>query len=162
MTVAAADSNLNNEREGFLKVVLQRVFEASVEVSEEIISSTGPGFLLLVGADKGDSNKSADFLADRILGLRIFEDEAGKMNLSIADKRGEILVVSQFTLSADISKGRRPSFSTAMEPLEARKLFDYFVDKLKESGLIVRTGEFGAKMIVRLANDGPVTFVLEG
>jgi D-aminoacyl-tRNA deacylase len=161
LTEIVNDRNLSSEREGYLKVVLQRVSEASVEVSDKIISSTGHGLLLLVGADKGDGEKNADYLADRILGLRIFEDEAGKMNLSIADTRGEIMAVSQFTLSADISKGRRPSFSTAMEPLEARKLFDYLVCKLKDSGLVVRTGEFGAKMIVRLANDGPVTFVME-
>jgi len=145
-----------------LKIVLQRVSEASVEVSDQIISVTGPGLLLLVGADKGDSTATADFLADRCLGLRIFEDEAGKMNLSVADIKGDIMAVSQFTLSADISKGRRPSFSTAMEPDEARKLFEYFVDKIKSSGLVVKTGEFGAKMTVSLVNQGPVTFVLEG
>jgi D-tyrosyl-tRNA(Tyr) deacylase len=145
-----------------LKIVLQRVFEASVEVSNKIISATGSGLLLLVGADKGDNPQNADFLADRILGLRIFEDAAGKMNLSVADVKGEILAVSQFTLSADISKGRRPSFSSAMEPVEAAKLFDYFVGKLRDSGLVVKSGEFGAMMKVRLANDGPVTFVLEG
>jgi D-aminoacyl-tRNA deacylase len=145
-----------------VKIVLQRVTEASVEVSGQIISATGPGLLLFVSADKDDSLKNADFLADRCLGLRIFEDDSGKMNLSIADIKGEIMAVSQFTLSADISKGRRPSFSSAMEPDEARKLFDYFVGKLKESTLVIKTGEFGAKMTVRLVNDGPVTFVLEG
>jgi len=145
-----------------LKVVLQRVSEASVEVSNKIISSTGHGLLLLVGADRGDSEKNADFLSDRILGLRIFEDDDGKMNLSVMDIKGQLLAVSQFTLSADISKGRRPSFSTAMPPDEAKKLFDYFVGKLKDSGLCIKTGEFGAKMRVKLINDGPVTFVLEG
>ena len=132
-----------------------------MEVSGQIISATGKGLLLLVGADKGDGQDKADYLADRVLGLRIFEDEGGKMNLSVTDIKGELMVVSQFTLSADISKGRRPSFSSAMEPEGARKLFDYFVGKLAESGLIVRTGEFGAKMNVHLANDGPVTFVME-
>jgi D-aminoacyl-tRNA deacylase len=145
-----------------MKIVLQRVSEASVEVSNQIISATGSGLLLLVGADKDDTQQNADFLADRILGLRIFEDDAGKMNLSVVDVKGEIMAVSQFTLSADISRGRRPSFSTAMSPDEALKLFDYFVDKLRDSGLIVKTGEFGAKMMVHLVNDGPVTFVLEG
>jgi D-tyrosyl-tRNA(Tyr) deacylase len=144
-----------------LKVVLQRVSEAAVEVSDEIISATGPGLLLLVGADQEDDHRNADFLAGRVLGLRIFEDDAGKMNLSVTDIKGDILAVSQFTLSADLTKGRRPSFSTAMEPSGAGKLFNYFVGKLSESGLIVRTGEFGAKMKVRLINDGPVTFVLE-
>ncbi len=133
-----------------------------MEVSGEIIGAIGPGLLLLIGAERGDSQKNADFLADRILGMRIFEDDGGKMNLSVTDVKGDILAVSQFTLSADLTKGRRPSFSTAMEPGEARKLFDYFVGKLNESGVIVRTGEFGAKMKVHLINDGPVTFVLEG
>ncbi len=141
--------------------MLQRVSEASVEVSGRIISATGKGLLLLVGADKGDDQSRADILADRILGLRIFEDNDGKMNFSVADVKGEIMVVSQFTLSADITKGRRPSFSTAMDPETAKRLFDYFAGKLVQSGLIVKTGEFGAKMNVRLANDGPVTFVLE-
>lgn len=145
-----------------MKIVLQRVSEASVEVFGEIIGSIGGGFLLLVGADGGDSEKNADFLAERCLGLRIFEDEVGKMNRSIVDIGGEILAVSQFTLSADLSKGRRPSFTSAMEPVSAEKLFGYFVARLGESGLIVRTGRFGSKMKVRLTNDGPVTFVLQG
>ena len=145
-----------------MKIVLQRVSEASVEVSNQIISATGPGLLLLVGADKGDCEKNADFLADRCLGLRIFEDDSEKMNLSVSDIKGDIMAVSQFTLSADISKGRRPSFSSAMEPGEASKLFNYFVGKLANSGLTIKTGEFGAKMKIRFANDGPVTFVLDG
>jgi D-tyrosyl-tRNA(Tyr) deacylase len=145
-----------------VKIVLQRVSEASVEVNGELISTTGRGLLLLVGADKADTLHNADFLADRCLGLRIFEDATGKMNHSIGDIGGQIMAVSQFTLSADISKGRRPSFSSAMEPDEARKLFDYFVGKLKDSRLVIKTGQFGAKMHVRLINDGPVTFVLEG
>ncbi len=145
-----------------MKAVLQRVAEASVEVSGEMIASTGRGLLLLIGADKGDSEKNADFLADRCLGLRIFEDDEGKMNRSVVDAGGDLLAVSQFTLSADLSKGRRPSFTSAMKPPEAEKLFDYFVKRLMESGLNVKTGRFGAKMNVRLINDGPVTFVLEG
>jgi D-tyrosyl-tRNA(Tyr) deacylase len=145
-----------------MKVVLQRVAEASVEVSGRIKSSIGPGLLLLVGADQDDSEKNAEFLADRCLGLRIFEDEDGKMNLSVTDVKGDILAVSQFTLSADLSRGRRPSFTSAMEPRRAELLFDHFVGKLAESGLTVKTGEFGAKMKVRLLNDGPVTFILKG
>ena len=144
-----------------MKTVLQRVTEASVEVSGEMIASTGRGLLLLVGADQGDSEKNADSLADRCLGLRIFEDGEGKMNRSVIEIGGDLLAVSQFTLSADLSKGRRPSFTSAMAPPEAERLFDYFVGKLKESGLNVKTGRFGAKMNVRLINDGPVTFVLE-
>ncbi len=145
-----------------MKAVLQRVSEASVEVSGATIGAIGKGLLLLVGADAGDSRKNAEYLADKCLGLRIFEDQAGKMNLSVKDIGGQVLAVSQFTLSADISKGRRPSFSSAMEPDEARELFDYFVNELEKGGLTVKTGEFGAKMRVRLLNDGPVTFVLEG
>jgi D-tyrosyl-tRNA(Tyr) deacylase len=145
-----------------MKAVLQRVAEASVEVSGEMIASTGRGLLLLIGADQGDSEKNADSLADRCLRLRIFEDDEGKMNRSVIEVGGDLLAVSQFTLSADLSKGRRPSFNSAMKPPEAERLFDYFVEKLKESGLDVKTGRFGAKMNVRLINDGPVTFVLEG
>ncbi len=145
-----------------MKAVLQRVAEASVEVSGEMIASTGRGLLLLIGADQGDSEKNADSLADRCLRLRIFEDDEGKMNRSVIEVGGDLLAVSQFTLSADLSKGRRPSFTSAMKPPEAERLFDYFVEKLKESGLDVKTGRFGAKMNVRLINDGPVTFVLEG
>ncbi len=142
--------------------MLQRVDKASVEVDGRLIGSIGNGMLLLVGADQGDSLGRADTLADKCLGMRIFEDEQGKMNRSIKDVNGSILVVSQFTLSADLSKGRRPSFTGAMEPDSAEKLFDYFVEKLKISKLDVQTGKFGAKMKVKLCNDGPVTFVLEG
>lgn len=145
-----------------MRIVLQRVSEASVEVSDRVVGSIGRGLLLLIGADSGDTERNADFLADRCLGLRIFEDDLGKMNLSVRDIHGEVLAVSQFTLSADISRGRRPSFSSAMPPNDARKLFDYLVSKLKEDGLAVKTGEFGEKMKVHLLNDGPVTFVLEG
>lgn len=145
-----------------MKIVLQRVSESSVEVAGKTISSTQKGLLLLVGADTGDTENTAQYLAGKCLGLRIFEDTAGKMNLSVTDIGGEIMAVSQFTLSADISKGRRPSFATAMEPVEAENLFNYFAGELGKSGLKVETGEFGAKMNVHLNNDGPVTFVLEG
>ena len=144
-----------------MKIVLQRVSEASVEVSGETVGAIGRGLLLLVGADSNDDEKKAEYLADRCLGLRVFEDDAGKMNLSVLDIGGQILAVSQFTLAADISKGRRPSFTSAMPPEKAEQLFDYFVKELKNSGLTVQTGEFGAKMKVDLINDGPVTFVLE-
>jgi D-tyrosyl-tRNA(Tyr) deacylase len=143
-----------------VKIVLQRISTASVYVEGEIIGTTGRGLLLLVGADSGDDEGKADYLADKILGLRIFEDNDGKMNRSVIDIGGEIMAVSQFTLSADIAKGRRPSFSTAMKPDEAEKLFDYFVNSIKNSGLKVKTGKFGAKMEINLVNEGPVTFVL--
>lgn len=145
-----------------MKIVLQRVLEASVEVSGRKIGSIGKGLLLLVGAEDGDTEGVAEHLADRCLGIRIFEDDKGKMNLSVKDIEGEIMAVSQFTLAADISKGRRPGFSTAMEPKAAEKLFEYFVGLLRDRKLGVKTGEFGAKMKVGLMNDGPVTFVLEG
>lgn len=145
-----------------MRIVLQRVADASVEVSGRTIGAIDKGLLLLVGADYGDREKNAEYLADKCLGLRIFEDDAGKMNLSVKDVGGEILAVSQFTLSADISKGRRPSFTSAMNPRDAEELFTFFVGELGKSGLKVKTGEFGAKMKVRLLNDGPVTFVLEG
>ena len=145
-----------------MRIVLQRVSEASVEVSGKTVGAIGRGFLLLVGADAGDQESNASYLADRCLGMRIFEDDAGKMNLSVTDVRGEILAVSQFTLAADISKGRRPSFTSAMQPAQAERLFSFFVKELAGSGLKVETGEFGAKMEVRLTNDGPATFVLEG
>jgi D-tyrosyl-tRNA(Tyr) deacylase len=145
-----------------MRIVLQRVSEASVAVSGGTIAAIGKGLLVLVGADSGDSEKNAEFLADKCLGLRIFEDKKGKMNLSVKDIGGQILAVSQFTLSADLSKGRRPSFTSAMEPDRAKNLFDYFAEELRKSGLNVETGEFGSKMEVRLLNDGPVTFVLEG
>jgi D-tyrosyl-tRNA(Tyr) deacylase len=145
-----------------LKIVLQRVSQASVEVDGNIISSAQRGLLLLVGADAGDTEENARYLAGKCLGLRIFEDEEGKMNLSVTDIKGQVMAVSQFTLSADISRGRRPSFTTAMEPVAAENLFNYFTGELGKSGLKVETGRFGAKMNVNLTNDGPVTFVLEG
>ncbi|UCE66892.1 MAG: D-tyrosyl-tRNA(Tyr) deacylase [Candidatus Zixiibacteriota bacterium] len=145
-----------------MKIVLQRVSEASVEVAGKAVGAIGKGLLLLIGADSDDTRENAKFLTDKCLGLRIFEDEDGKMNLSVKDINGQILAVSQFTLSADVSKGRRPSFSSAMEPEKAEYLFNFVVKELEKSNLIVKTGEFGAKMRVRLLNDGPVTFVLEG
>lgn len=144
-----------------MKAVLQRVSEASVEVSGETVGAIGRGLLLFVGADSTDSERNADSLADKCLGLRIFEDEQGKMNRSVMDVDGQILAVSQFTLSADLSKGRRPSFGSAMEPKAAERLYNYFVEKLKDSKLVIKTGSFGARMKVSLINEGPVTFVLE-
>ncbi len=131
-------------------------------VDGEAISSIGPGLLLLVGVAQGDSDAEVHWLAEKVAGLRIFNDEDGKMNLSVRDMEGEILAVSQFTLLADIRKGKRPSFINAAPPEEAEPLFDYFCKKLRDAGVrSVNTGSFGAMMDVALTNDGPVTIVLE-
>jgi D-tyrosyl-tRNA(Tyr) deacylase len=145
-----------------LRIVLQRVKEASVTVAGERISEIGPGLLLLVGVAEGDGEPEADWLADKIAGLRIMPDEAGKMNLSIRETGGAVLTVSQFTLLADTRKGKRPSFVKAAPPEEATRLFDYFCDRVRTAGVAtVEKGRFGAMMDVHLVNDGPVTIVLE-
>jgi D-aminoacyl-tRNA deacylase len=145
-----------------LRIVLQRVSEASVTVGGEAVSEVGHGLLLLVGVAAGDGEAQADWLAEKVAGLRIFNDEEGKMNLSVRDVRGAVLAVSQFTLLADTRKGKRPSFVHAAPPEEAEPLFDYFCKRLRASGVgTVETGTFGAMMEVALVNDGPVTIVLE-
>ena len=144
-----------------MRIVLQRVKSASVSVEGKIVGKIGRGLLLLVGAGKDDKLANAEYLADKCVGLRIFEDDAGKMNLSVRDIGGEVLVVSQFTLCADVSKGRRPSFDTAMEPEAAESLYKDFCQAIAEQGIKVATGTFGAKMAIELINDGPVTFVLD-
>ena len=145
-----------------MRVVLQRVKNASVTVSGERISEIGEGLLLLVGVAKDDGEGEAGWLAEKIVGLRIFNDEEGKMNLGVRDVGGEILAVSQFTLLADTRKGKRPSFINAALPEEAEPLFDYFCERLRAAGVAsVKTGRFGAMMDVALVNDGPVTIVLE-
>ena len=145
-----------------MRVVLQRVRSASVAVEDEVISEVGPGLLLLVGVAVGDERAEADWLAEKLAGLRIFNDEEGKMNLSVRDVGGEVLAVSQFTLLADTRKGKRPSFVGAAPPEEAEPLFDYLCERLRAAGVIsVKTGSFGARMSVTLVNDGPVTIVLE-
>ena len=142
--------------------MLQRVKNASVSVSGERISRVGSGLLLLVGVAKGDGEAEADWLAEKVAGLRIFADDEGKMNLDVRQAGGEILAVSQFTLLADTRRGKRPSFVAAASPGEAEPLFDYFCKKLREVGVAsVKTGSFGAMMDVTLTNDGPVTIVLE-
>ncbi|MEE9259022.1 MAG: D-aminoacyl-tRNA deacylase [Nitrospinaceae bacterium] len=142
-------------------LVLQRVARASVTVKEEAVAEISRGLLVLFGAEKGDTRQAVDFLADKTLGLRIFPDGQGKMNLSCKDIGGEILVVSQFTLAGDCSKGRRPGFDRAAPPEDAQRLYVEFVDALSGSGLTVAQGKFGADMKVELVNDGPVTFILE-
>jgi D-tyrosyl-tRNA(Tyr) deacylase len=145
-----------------MRIVLQRVKEASVTVGGDRISAIGPGLLLLVGVAHGDGEPEADWLAEKVAGLRIIADEEGKMNRSVKDMGGAVLAVSQFTLLADTRKGRRPSFVGAAPPEEATRLFDYFCGRLRAAGVEqVETGRFGAMMDVTLVNDGPVTIVLE-
>jgi D-aminoacyl-tRNA deacylase len=145
-----------------MRIVLQRVSEASVTVEGERVSETGRGLLLLVGVARGDGKAEADWLAEKVAGLRIFNDEEGKMNLSVRDVGGEALAISQFTLLADTRKGKRPSFIGAARPEEAEPLFAYFCERLRAAGVgSVKTGVFGAMMDVALVNDGPVTIVLE-
>lgn len=144
-----------------MKIVVQRVKESHVKVEDRIVGKIGMGLLLLVGIEKGDNKNILDFMADKIVNLRIFPDENRKMNLSILDVKGEILSVSQFTLAGSLEKGRRPSFDNAEEPKRAEALFNTFVDILKSKGVKVETGKFGAMMEVFLINDGPVTFILE-
>jgi D-tyrosyl-tRNA(Tyr) deacylase len=144
-----------------MRAVVQRVAQAGVTVNKEKISAIGQGLLVLLGVEQGDDEKAADYIADKVANLRIFEDEAGKMNLSVSDTGGELLVVSQFTLLADCRKGRRPGFSQAALPDVAEPLCDYFVDRLRQYGLPVQTGQFRAEMAVDLINDGPVTIMLD-
>ena len=145
-----------------MRIVLQRVKNASVVVTGERVSEIGVGLLLLVGVAQGDGEGEAGWLAEKVAGLRIFNDEDGKMNLGVKDVGGEILVVSQFTLLADTRKGKRPSFIKAALPEEAEPLFDYFCERLRAAGVpSVKTGSCGAMMDVALVNDGPVTIVLE-
>jgi D-aminoacyl-tRNA deacylase len=145
-----------------LRIVLQRVKEASVSVDGEEISSIGPGLLLLVGVAQNDGELEADWLAEKVAGLRIIGDEEEKMNRSVMDASGAVLAVSQFTLLADTRKGKRPSFIKAAPPDVAARLFDYFCDRLLATGVTqVQKGRFGAMMDVALVNDGPVTIILE-
>ena len=144
-----------------MRAVIQRVTEARVSVRDEIVSTIGPGLCILVGVGVNDDENSAEFLASKIGSLRIFEDEQGKMNRSVRDIRGELLVVSQFTLYGDCRKGNRPSFSAAAPPETAKRLYDHFVQRLRQTELKVATGEFRAHMRIALVNDGPVTLILE-
>ncbi len=145
-----------------MRIVLQRVKSASVTVVGERVSGIGPGLLLLVGVAKGDGEAEAGWLAEKIVGLRVFPDDAGRMNLSVRDAGGEILAVSQFTLLADTKRGKRPSFVGAAPPEKAEPLFDGFCERLDALGVgVVKKGVFGAMMEVELVNDGPVTIILE-
>ncbi|MGB2697334.1 MAG: D-aminoacyl-tRNA deacylase [Candidatus Zixiibacteriota bacterium] len=144
-----------------MRAVLQRVKQASVEVEDKTVGSIGKGLALLLGAKKGDQQEDVSYLVEKCLNLRIFEDENSKMNLSALDVKAEILVVSQFTLYADTSKGRRPSFTETLNPEEAEKLYLKFIELTKEKNLKVESGIFGAKMLVKIFNWGPVTFILD-
>lgn len=144
-----------------MKVVIQRVKKASVEVEKEVVGEITQGLLLLVGITHDDTEEDLAFLADKIVHLRIFEDNEGKMNLSLLDIGGEILSVSQFTLYGDCKKGRRPNFMNAAKPEIAKPLYERFNELLREKGVKVETGIFGAMMEVSLINDGPVTLILE-
>lgn len=142
-----------------MKCVVQRVRKASVTVGDEQVSAIGAGMLVLAGIEKGDSAKTMTDAAKKIRELRIFADEAGRMNRDVSEAGGAILAVSQFTLAGSIAKGRRPGFDNAEEPEKARELFDLFLRELASTGIEVRTGRFREMMIVSLENDGPVTFV---
>jgi len=143
-----------------MKVVLQRVLSGKVVVSGETVGEIGQGIVVLVGFEKGDINSYIDKMVDKIVSLRIFEDAAGKMNLSVKDINGSLLIVPNFTLAADCRKGRRPSFQSSEDPERAEEMFKRFVEKCKELGVEVQTGIFGADMKVHIVNDGPVTFIL--
>ena len=144
-----------------MRAVVQRVSRAEVRIEGRVVGKIGRGFVVLLGVAGGDSDADAAFLVDKIVGMRIFADDAGKMNLSIAQADGAMLVVSQFTLLADTNLGRRPSFTKAAAPDEARRLYEHFLSLARTRDVKVETGEFGATMEVDLVNDGPVTIVLD-
>jgi D-tyrosyl-tRNA(Tyr) deacylase len=144
-----------------MRAIVQRVKEARVEVDGETVGRIGEGVLVLLGAGKDDTEEDAGYLAEKIVGLRIFEDSEGKMNLSVTDTGGGVLVVSQFTLYGDCRKGRRPSFDKAAPPEAAEALYELFVAKLRERGAKIETGKFRAMMDVHLVNSGPVTLMLD-
>ena len=144
-----------------MRAVVQRVAAASVSVGGETLSRIGRGFCILLGVGKGDGEEEAVWLARKCAGLRVFEDEAGLMNLSLSDVGGEALVVSQFTLYGNCDKGRRPSFTDAAEPGTAERLYEVFAGALREEGIPVKTGRFQARMLVEIHNEGPVTLIIE-
>lgn len=144
-----------------MRALIQRVSGASVAVDGETIGKIGQGLLVLLGVGKDDRETDADLLADKVANLRIFDDEAGKMNLSTLDVEGEVLVVSQFTLFADSRRGRRPSYIDAAPPEEANRLYEYFMDRLRSNGVSVQAGRFQAMMDIELVNNGPVTIWLD-
>ncbi|NLW41232.1 MAG: D-tyrosyl-tRNA(Tyr) deacylase [Tissierellia bacterium] len=144
-----------------MRAVVQRVARASVTVEEEIVGEISKGLLVLLGVGEEDEDKDLEYMVDKILGLRIFEDEKGKMNLSLLDIGGELLVVSQFTLYGDVRRGKRPSFTSSAHPEMAEKMYEEFIIKCKEKGIKTEKGIFGAHMEVELLNDGPVTILID-
>ena len=145
-----------------MKLVLQRVANAGVYIEGQTVAKISQGLLIFFGVEKQDNSDKVNYLADKALKLRIFQDGKGKMNFSCLDVSGDVLVISQFTLAGDCTKGKRPSFDNAAQPKEAKFLYRQFIEKVAESGLTVKEGQFGANMQVELVNDGPVTFVLDG
>jgi D-tyrosyl-tRNA(Tyr) deacylase len=144
-----------------MRAVIQRVTRAGVTVNGEVTGRINRGLVVLLAVGSADTETDADYLADKIVGLRIFEDENGKMNLAVSDIRGGILVVSQFTLYGDVRRGKRPSFDAAAPPQRARELYEYFVERIRATGLACETGRFQETMQVELVNDGPVTILLD-
>ncbi len=144
-----------------MRALIQRVLQASVSVDGDVVGQIQEGYLLFLGVGHGDTQKQVSWLVEKVIHLRLFEDEAKKMSLSLLDKKGEVLVVSQFTLYADCSQGRRPSFIQAAKPEEAIKLYHFFIHELKSREIEVQAGVFGAEMQVSLVNNGPVTILLE-
>ena len=144
-----------------MRAVVQRVKKASVSVENRLISNINRGLLVFIGVEKNDSDKDINYIASKLIGLRIFENDEGKMNLDVKEISGEILLVSQFTLAGDVRKGRRPSFQTAEEPEKASSIFNNVVDKIIDGGVNTKTGKFQAHMEVELVNDGPVTILLD-
>ena len=144
-----------------MKIVIQRVTDASVTVKGQEISRIGRGYLVLIGIKDSDTKENADYLVKKLINLRIFEDENDKLNLSIKDINGELLLVSQFTLYGDCSRGNRPSFIEAARPEYAKELYDYFIQECKNNIQIVKEGIFGSNMKINLTNDGPVTIIIE-
>ena len=144
-----------------MRAIVQRVSEASVRVDEQVVGRIGSGLLVLLGVARADGNREADYLAEKIVHLRVFEDEQGKLNRSVREAGGQVLVVSQFTLLGDCRKGRRPSFTDAADPETGNRLYEYFVGQARQMGVTVETGRFRAHMKVALINDGPVTLVID-
>ncbi len=144
-----------------MRAVVQRVVHARVDVDDQVVGEIGPGLVAFVGAGRGDTDKDVDIVASKVAGLRVFEDDSGKMSRSVGDVGGAVLAVSQFTVFGDVRRGRRPSFDDAMEPVEAERLFERFVQQVRALGVPVETGRFRAMMRVLVDNDGPVTILVD-